>query len=730
MIGTDQEDLLSRLAALVGIELAYFDIFGCRHETSVDTKARILAAFGFDVLSTSSLETAVCAIEEEPWREALAPFVVRTSQAAGFALDLFSPAEEAHDRCNWQIVLEDGDILRDSYRPEDLPLVAARDIDGRRIEQRRLDIRQPIPTGYHRLHIIGRRTAEATLVIAPPRCHVLPQLDEEAGRGWGLSAHLYTLRSNRNWGVGDFSDLGKLCRLAGELGAAAVTTNPFHALFPLRPADASPYAPSSRLFLNPIYIDATIVPGFSECAAAHVSAATLASLRNAKLVDYPNVWAAKLNAFEALFAQFQRWHAHGDETHHEAVDFQRFVAEGGAALQSFAAFSVLDELHRDSATETISWSQRQGPYRDPDGAAVARVIGERSDRVAFHKYLQYLADHQLRAVADQTRQAARSSWLVRDLALGTNPDGADAWMLQKAFASGLRCGAPPDDFNPDGQDWGVVPLHPLALRRDYSPFIAMLRANMRHAGGLRIDHVIGLQRQFMVPLGERPSQGCYITFPLDEMTAILALESHRNSCMVIGEDLGTVPEGFRDRMREKATFGCAVLYFERADEGRFKAPYEYPRQVAASASTHDLPTLVGYLHGEDIKVRRRLGIYTEAAAQTLLAERQCDCQRLLEALAHAGFPIASVRADDSRDPTSFLHAVHAFLAASSAKLFFAQLDDLLAEPDQLNMPGTVDEYPNWRRKLSVALDDPTFLEALTSIARSCAEWGRSSTRNA
>lgn len=730
MIGTDKDDPLSRLAALVGIEPAYFDIFGRRHETSVDTKARILAALGFDVSSIAALEAAVRAMEEEPWRERLAPFVVRTSQAAGFALDLFSPAEEAYDHCNWQVVLEDGEIMRDSYRPEDLPLLAARDIDGRRIEQRRLHIRQPIPTGYHRLHIVGRRAAEATLVIAPPRCYVPAELDEEDGRGWGLSAHLYTLRSNYNWGIGDFSDLARLCRLAGELGAAAVATNPFHALFPRRPADASPYAPSSRLFLNPIYIDATIVPGFSECAAAHVSAATLTSLRNAKLVDYPNVWAAKLNAFEALFAEFQHRYARGDETHHEAVNFRRFVAEGGAALQNFAAFSVLDELYQSRNEGSVPWSQWAESYRAPDGTAVERVIRERSDRVTFHKYLQYLADHQLRAIAEQTKEAGRPSWLVRDLALGASPDGADTWMLQKAFALDSRCGAPPDDFHPDGQEWGVVPLHPLALRRDYSPFIAMLRANMRHAAGLRIDHIIGLQRQFMVPLGERPSQGCYINFQLDEMTAILALESHRNSCMVIGEDLGTVPEGFRDRMREKATFGCAVLYFERAEDGRFKAPLEYPRQVAASASTHDLPTLVGYRRGEDIAVRRRLGTYTEAAAQGLLAERQRDCQRLLEALALAGFPVPSARDDDSGDPVPFLHAVHAFLAASSAKLFFAQLDDLLAEPDQVNMPGTVDEYPNWRRKLSVALDDPSLVEAITEVARSCAEWRRGPIRNA
>ncbi len=730
MIGTDKDDPLSRLAALVGIEPAYFDIFGHRHETSGSTKLRLLSELGFDTSSPSALEAAICAMDEAPWRERLAPYVVRTGPTPCVAIDLFLPAAEAHDHWRWQLVLEGGEVIGGSYRPQDLALLASRSVDGRHIEQRRLEIREPVPSGYHRLRILGKSIAEATLVMAPPRCYLPRHLEEDGGRLWGLSAHLYTLRSRHNWGIGDFSDLARLCRLAGERGAAAVATNPFHALFPQRPADASPYAPSSRLFLNPIYIDTTSVPGFAECSAAHIGDATLSALRDTKLVDYPKVWAAKLHAFEALFAAFQRRLTHADATHPEVADFHRFVAEGGAALQNFAAFSVLDELHRNGDGGGIPWTQWPEPYRAPNGPAVAGIIRAQSDRIAFHKYLQYLADRQLKSVADRVGQDGRQSWLVRDLALGASPDGADAWMLQKAFGLNLRCGAPPDDFQPDGQDWGVVPFHPLALRRDYSPFITMLRANMRHAGGLRIDHIIGLQRLFMVPLGERPSQGCYVNFPLDEMAAIVALESHRNSCMVIGEDLGTVPEGFRDRMREKATFGCAVLYFERAEDGRFKAPLEYPRQAAASASTHDLPTLVGYLRGQDITVRRRLGTYTEAAAQGLLAERQRDCQRLLEALALAGFPIPSAREAHSEDPVAFLHAVHGFLAASSAKLFFAQLDDLLAEPDQLNMPGTVAEYPNWRRKLSVALDDPSLVEAITEVARSCAEWRRGPIRNA
>lgn len=723
------EDLLSRLAARVGIEPAYFDIFGHRHETSGPTKLRLLSELGFDTSSPSALEAALCAIDEAPWRERLAPYVVRTGPTPCVAIDLFLPAAEAHDHWRWQLVLEGGEVTGGSYRPQDLALLASRNVDGRRIEQRRLEIREAVPNGYHRLRILGKSIAEATLVIAPPRCCLPPRLEEDGGRLWGLAAHLYTLRSRDNWGIGDFSDLARLCRLAGEHGAAAVATNPFHALFPHRPAEASPYAPSSRLFLNPIYIDTTAVPGFAECSAAQVGDATLAALRDTKLVDYPKVWAVKLHALEALFAAFRRRLTHADATQPEVADFHRFIAESGAALQNFAAFSVLDELHRSGDGGGVPWTEWPEPYRAPNSPAVAGIIGAQADRITFYKYLQYLADRQLKWATDRTAQNGRQSWLVRDLALGGSPDGADAWMFQKAFGLKLRCGAPPDDFQPEGQDWGVVPLHPLALRRDYSPFIAMLRANMRHAGGLRIDHIIGLQRLFMVPAGERPSAGCYVNFPLDEMAAIVALESQRNSCMVIGEDLGTVPEGFRDRMREKTTFGCAVLYFERAENGRFKAPDAYPREAAASASTHDLPTLIGYWRGEDIAVRRRLGVYTAAAAESLLAERRRDCQHLFEALALAGFQIPSDAAD-GEDPAPFLHAVHGFLAASSAKLFFAQLDDLLAELDQLNMPGTINEYPNWRRKLSAALDDPALVEAISEVARSCAEWRRGRIRNA
>jgi 4-alpha-glucanotransferase len=316
--------------------------------------------------------------------------------------------------------------------------------------------------------------------------------------------------------------------------------------------------------------------------------------------------------------------------------------------------------------------------------------------------------------------------LIRDLAMGINPDGADAWMNQEAYVSGLRCGAPPDDFQPKGQEWGVLPLDPVRLRRNLVPFAQLLRANMRHAGGLRIDHVIGVQRQFLVPLGAEAKSGCYVRFPFDDLLGILALESTRNRCLVVGEDLGTVPEGFRQRIHDLNIPGCAVFYFERTHDGRFKPPSDYRRKAAATVSTHDLTPLAGFWEKRDISQRLALGIYTQSEAKAAEAERDIDRARLLEALAQAGI-IVPPEASGPVFTGALCRAIHAFLASSASQLFLAKPDDLLGEREQLNVPGTTFEAPNWRRKLSANVDDPVLLDALDDLSRICAAYGRKRT---
>jgi len=285
----------------------------------------------------------------------------------------------------------------------------------------------------------------------------------------------------------------------------------------------------------------------------------------------------------------------------------------------------------------------------------------------------------------------------------------------------LRCGAPPDEFQPRGQEWGVLPFNPLALKRDFTPYVSLLRANMRHAGGLRIDHVIGMQRMFVVPLGGDAAAGCYLRYPLDELLGLLALESQRNETLIVGEDLGTVPEGFRGRMQEKNVLGCAILYFERSRDGSFKPARDYRNAAAVSAATHDLPTLAGYWEGRDIEQRERIGIYDEAQAAAAHIERRRDCERLCEALRAAGFDVGEC--GDELTP-ELRDAIHGFLASCSSELLLAQLDDVADEKDAINMPGTVSEYPNWRRRLSVALEDERLAEALRALGRVALEQGR------
>jgi 4-alpha-glucanotransferase len=717
------ETLLARTAALVGIESSYTDVYGRRMETPLEARVEVLAALGFDVSSVSSLTAAIAAMEDSPWRRWIAPWVVRTVNAAGFDLDLFLPADDADRPWRWEIAFEDGATDHGNFRRDDIPLLGARDIGGRRVEYRRLSLQRSGPIGYHRLRVCGPSEVEAVLALAPPRCYVPPELGDAEARAWGLSAHLYTLRSQSNWGIGDFSDLARLCRIAGEAGASVVATNPFHAPFPRRPNDASPYSPSSRLFLNLIYIDVAAVPGFSDCAVGQPSEAMLCGLRDTKLVDYPNVLATKLCALEALFERFWTRLDDGDRDS-EVRAFRRFSTEAGPALKHFAAFSLLDELQSGEGGEPIPWPRWPTAYRAPDGPAVDRLASDQSKRLTFHQYLQFLADLQLGQAADDARQAGLNIGIMRDLALGVSPDGADAWMFQKAFANGLRCGAPPDDFHPHGQEWGVLPLNPFELQRDYSPFIATVRANMRHAGGLRIDHVTGLQRQFVVPLGKGPAQGCYLNYPCEELLAILALESQRYSCLVLGEDLGTLPDGFRERMQARAMFSCAVLYFERLGDGRFRSPRDYPTQSIATVGTHDLPTLVGYWEGRDIAARQQVGISSVAETEQAQQRRLDDCRHLSEALANAGFPLPAPADGTRHAPPELVDTIHRFLAVSSAHLFLAQLDDLLGEADQINVPGTVDTYPNWRRKLSLDLDAPELAKAIAELAKLCLERSR------
>jgi 4-alpha-glucanotransferase len=717
----NDDETLKRLAARAGVENVYWDISGQRQETSPEIARAILAAQGLPVRTSSDIAMSLTALEEAPWREVLPPVIVgREGQATTFALHL--PAAFFDKPAIWSVHLEDGSLRVCGLDIEAAARSGAREIDGRAIERRILHL-PPLPCGYHRLEFSGAvGTVFTPVIVAPPSCYLPPALAD--GRRWGIAAQLYAMHTARNLGIGDFSDLAALLDWARDNGADAVGVNPLHALFSSAPAHASPYSPNSRYLLNPLYLDVTATPDFAESEAARAilngeaAAAGTAMARAATLVDYAAVDAIKRPVFDALYENFRARHlgVAGDARSEAFLDFQ---ARGGRLLERFALHAALCE-----AFGTQDWNAWATGYRNPASDECLRFAREHADRVAFHQYLQWQCDLQLSAAAARAGRRGMGVGLYGDLAVSASPDGADVWGAQDLFAAAARIGAPPDPFNDAGQEWGVVPMNPLRMRKTgYADFIALLRANMRHFGALRIDHAMGLQRLFWIPRGAPTASGAYVNYPLDDLLAILALESRRNECLIIGEDLGTVPEGFRERMAEANVLSYRVLYFESRD-GRFKPPESYPPLSAACVSTHDLPTLKGFWEETDLDDRIRAGVLQPADEPGARATRRSDKQAVLAALADAGLLSPGVdpgSPEAARLTPELAAAIHRFLARSAARLCMVQIDDMAGEAAQANLPGTTDSYPNWRRRLNVSLERIGLGEVARRIIAAMAE---------
>ena len=658
---------LERRCAQLGIATGWHDIWG-RHHAAPEASLRALAAeFDAEPGAPEAALPPVLALREgsAPWRIAV------------------RGADEAALR--WRIALEDGGRLEGE----------ARAAHGA------LEIGAPLAAGYHRLSVEG--LGEALVISAPERCW-RPAALENGGRVWGPALQLYALRSRRNWGMGDFGDLRALVEQWAARGASVFGLNPLHALYPHNPAHASPYSPSSRLLLNVMYLDVEAIEDCAECEPARrligsdAFQARLAALRAAELVDYPGVAAAKFEVLELLFNHFwQRHLAPGDA---RAQAFLEFRARGGEMLHRHALYDALQErFFRDDPSVT-GWQRWPEAYHDPAGEAVARFALVHAPRVAYFEYLQWQAELQLSAVAWRCAELGLELGLYLDLAVSVDRAGSDAWAHRDCYALGASVGAPPDDFNLRGQDWGLPPLRPDRLRATgYELYASALREAMSHAGALRIDHVMGLMRLFWIPAGAKPAEGAYVHYALEEMLAILALESHRNRCLVIGEDLGTVPDEVRAALARYGVLSYRLLWFERDGQGEFRPPAELPREALVAATTHDLPTLAGWWRGTDLELRRGLGQFPdESTCEALRAARAADRARLARALERAG-----LEPPDSE--AGLAKAVHAYLAAAPSRVMMVQLEDLLGVDEQANLPGTTDEQPNWRRKLPLALED-------------------------
>ncbi|MDE2006159.1 MAG: 4-alpha-glucanotransferase [Rhodospirillales bacterium] len=680
------EAMLARLAALAGIVPFYRDTEGRLRTLAPATRAGVLRALGHDSESPGAVRDAVAALEAAPWRSALPPMAVLPSPPAAPELALVVAERAIPGFIVWRIVQEDGIRREGRVASEHLPVRQRAPREGRL----RLALPLPgdLPPGYHRVEIAaGSVSATCSLVRPPPRAWH-PDWLARGEREWGIGAALFALWSGRSWGIGDFGDLARFAELAGGWGARVIGLNPLHAPMPGAVADPNPYRPSSRQFLNPLHLD----------LAALRSAAPMPWPPPDAGVDYALVYARKHAALAAVF-QAGTW---------DAAGFAAFREAGGMALERFALFNALAE--RFAPHPWRAWPEA---LRGPDAPGIAAFRREAAARIAYHAWLQWIAEAQL------ARAAGAGAGLYRDLALGVDPDGAELWAEPDQFlAGGARIGAPPDAFSPGGQDWGLPPPDPRALAASgYAGFRAVLRANLRHAAALRVDHVMGLDRLYVIPAGATAAEGAYLRYPREDLLGILTLESHRQRCLLVGEDLGTVPEGLRERLAAAGILSTRLLLFERWSSGLFRRPGCYPRLSLAAFATHDLPSFRGWWDGSDLP--------SEAEAT-----RQQDREWLLAALRDRGLGPEGVEAVGRLDPAAvarLLAAMHAFLGRGPSALVLASLGDLLAETAQINQPGLAGSA-NWRHRYRVPLEtldaDPMLdciLAALTAARTEPAE---------
>ncbi|CAA6606180.1 4-alpha-glucanotransferase [Rhodospirillaceae bacterium LM-1] len=706
----DMRDL-DRLAQMAGIEPGWWDFFGNWRQVPDETKRHFLKSMGLPAANDAEASASLQRLEERTWRRgAPATHIVRLGQDAP---PIPIALHEHAGRGRWRVLEESGNLLTGEFNAAELEQIEERWIDGKPYFKRLLPCPAPLGIGYHRLSVeLGPGLAtETSLIVAPPSAYI-PEPLHSGGRVWGVSAQLYGLRrgQDKGFGIGDFTALRDMVEAAGDLGAGAVGLNPLHARFMSQPDRISPYSPSSRLFLDAIYIDPQALPEFAQVKAlADKMEGQRQKAEMSDLIDYPEVAAMKFPLLEEMFGHFRK-NELGKQPSERGRDFLAYVREQGASLERFARFQALQEHFQKQASEMGWWRRWPEGFRSPNSPDVAHFAMEHEQRIQFFQYLEYLADRQLGAAEAAARKHCMAIGLYRDLGVGIPGDSGEAWSLQDALALGIGVGAPPDPLNLKGQDWGLSPFNPVALDElGYAPFAQVLRANMRHAGAMRLDHAMSLVRLYWVPEGNDADQGAYVRMPADALFAVLALESQRAKCLVIGEDLGTVPDGFRERMKAEGLFAYRLLPFERRHDGQFKRPHEIDAQALVTAGTHDLAPLAGWWKGRDLDWREQLRLYPkpETAGHERHGRHE-DRQRLVWALSELGCIDPIFPADGHLDlelAGQLCLGVHRYLCESPTQVMMAQFEDMLLQEEPMNLPGTVAEHPNWRRRYARSIED-------------------------
>jgi 4-alpha-glucanotransferase len=678
---------LKALARRAGIALEWRDYANKRHAVSIATVRAILSALGFACDTREAIAESAHRLDSP----ALQPLLTAT---VGRPVDLQIAADRL--RGSPRIIADDGSVTQAQFE-------TASRLHG---------LEKP---GYHTLEF-GDDCVP--LAVAPSRCVTTADIacDE---RLWGLTVQTYGLRSPGDCGIGDMGGVAALAHQAAKLKADALGVSPMHALFTANPNAYSPYSPSSRLFYNPLLADPQPLFGTDRMRKALANAENAGSgnrLADCALIDWPRASALKLRMFRCLFDDFlsSDFGAHASSL---ADRFLKFCETGNAPLRAHALFEALHAARVGVDGPGSHWRAWPTALRSPASDEVKLFAQHNKREVEFHCFLQWIADESLAAAQSTAKDAGMRIGLISDLAVGMSADGSHAWSHQHDILSGLEIGAPPDLYNQNGQNWGLTTFSPWALRTGgFASFIATLRAALRHAGGVRIDHVMGLMRLWVIPSGADPRDGAYLSFPLDDLLRLTALESLRHRAIIIGEDLGTVPPGFRELLSRTGIYGMQVLWFERK-KTRFLPPQDWSPASAAMTSTHDLPTVAGWWHGHDIETREELGLESDSIAE--LETRQNDRKTLWRSFARAGAASAGMPTPSGTE--SVVDAAVQYVAQTPSQLALLPLEDALALEEQPNLPGTITEHPNWRRRYpgnaNELLDSPQVRERLAPLIR-------------
>jgi 4-alpha-glucanotransferase len=703
--GSVDQHLLHRLADAHGVGTSFHGWDGLPHSVAPETLIKVLAALGVGAHTNELIEAALAEAELAPWRRMLPPAVVvqhgettlvpvhvRDGATARVAVVLESGAGEPMDA-----------IQQDVWVPP-------QDVDGVPTGRATFAVPPGLPLGWHTLHAESDGvTAECALVVVPVRLTTADSLVER--RGWGLATQLYSVRSKRSWGIGDFADLADLAALSGERGADYVLVNPLHAAEPVPPVQPSPYSPSTRRFFNPLYIRVEAIPELAYLKPRR--RATIDRLqeqvqnlnKEGERLDRNAAFAAKLQALEMLY--------HARRSPARQAAFDEFCRISGPGLDDFALWSAIRE---DLAPGDPLWT-------DPDcalGSVAAEALrGKLADRIGFHRWLQWICDEQLENAQKAARRAGMRLGVVHDLAVGVDLSSADAWTLRDVLAPGISVGAPPDMYNQQGQDWNQPPWHPSRLAEaGYAPFRNMLSTVLRHAGGIRVDHVLGLFRLWWVPAGNSPRDGAYVTYDHDALIGILALEAQRAGAVVIGEDLGTFEPWVRDYLAARGILGTSILWFENDGDSPLP-PEQYRTQALASVNTHDLPPTAGYLAGDHVALRSRLGLLERSESEER-ADHVATLEKMMGLLRERGLlPEGGPGSQDRRESEErTIEALHRLLAQTPSVLLGVALVDAVGERRVQNQPGTTEAlYPNWQVPLGDPAGKPVYLDDLPGNAR-------------